>query len=553
MLLSRDTHKPLAASLLLKRKIIRGVMSKAEAKLRVGFFIDAENMVGLHQELAHKWSDIAALGESVITKAYAEWTWPHIQRCKLDIQSLGIEQVQQDSHSKGKNSSDIAISIAVTESVLTNKSKSPLDVVVLVTNDSDFSPLVEWLKKQSIVVVIVGSDNTSKYLKDNADAFLNIKMDLDGAIQQLKRDWEAQKAAKKPLSSLNKMVKQVSIVSGIPYEMQPTHAMSEFMSSHNESFLNVLVAFRKHRRADYKEYVNFKLPALGEALLGFDPGFKPKTYGHKKLSSLLRGFPAVCKFEGDTVSFSPRLDNNVFVALLELEYRNSLDKSYNGFQTLTTFMRRLRAIRPDLHISKENVLKSLARVRDFVHVLDIDVDHVLWVHKGVASDVSRPWLAGLQHLLKAIELHQRQWGQSVKMSPKTLRGALNVGKIARLAQYGANGYDAFLAQYGCLIRVIGKKSDKSVYVLGKNGESLHSYYESRLLKLRKQEAAVNISTRSACSEIWSDLFNRKIAVIGDYHAGIRDVTTLAELFPNCISLKVPPTKRAPRGVLTFTC
>ncbi len=114
-------------------------------------------------------------GKIVAKKAYADWS-----RFGFDARSLheaAIELIEIPKRSMtGKNSADIRL---VVDAVDLAYSKDHIDTFVIVSGDSDFSPLVSKLKELGKHVIGLGLvEATSNLLRDNCDEFIYYE-DLD--------------------------------------------------------------------------------------------------------------------------------------------------------------------------------------------------------------------------------------------------------------------------------------------------------------------------------------------------------------------------------------
>ncbi|MFH0882171.1 MAG: NYN domain-containing protein [bacterium] len=90
------------------------------------------------------------------TLAYARaWAdWRHFRQQQRIFKRAGIETIQADTHSlQGKNATDIYMAVDITDLM---HRRPNLEVIVLVTGDSDFNPLVELLRHEGKQVIGVG-------------------------------------------------------------------------------------------------------------------------------------------------------------------------------------------------------------------------------------------------------------------------------------------------------------------------------------------------------------------------------------------------------------
>jgi len=108
-------------------------------------------------------------GKIIVKKAYADWSY--YQNYMVDLHAAAIEMIEIPSpRQSGKNSADIRM---VVDAMDLCYSKDHIDVFVIVSGDSDFSPLVSKLRENNKEVIGVGmKGSTSKLLIANCDEFI---------------------------------------------------------------------------------------------------------------------------------------------------------------------------------------------------------------------------------------------------------------------------------------------------------------------------------------------------------------------------------------------
>jgi uncharacterized protein (TIGR00288 family) len=108
-------------------------------------------------------------GKITVKKAYADWT--RFAEYKHSFHEAAIELIEIPKRSTaGKNSADIRL---VVDAIDLSYSKQHIDTFVIVSGDSDFSPLVSKLKENGRTVIGLGmKDSTSELLRDNCDEFI---------------------------------------------------------------------------------------------------------------------------------------------------------------------------------------------------------------------------------------------------------------------------------------------------------------------------------------------------------------------------------------------
>jgi len=120
-------------------------------------------------------------GKVVAKVAYADWS--RFEKYKAALHEAGIELIEIPKRkTTGKNSADIRL---VVDAMDLSYSKEHIDTFVIVSGDSDFSPLVLKLKENGKSVIGLGMrESTSKLLADNCDEFVYYE-DLGGESHTL--------------------------------------------------------------------------------------------------------------------------------------------------------------------------------------------------------------------------------------------------------------------------------------------------------------------------------------------------------------------------------
>jgi uncharacterized protein (TIGR00288 family) len=145
-------------------------------ELTTAVFVDFENLaLGVEQDKKGRFEVELVLkrllerGRIVFKRAYCDWT--RFQNFMREFHLHGFEMVDiPRSNVSGKNSADIRM---VVDAIDLCYSKTHIDTFVLVTGDSDFSPLVSKLKENDKRVIGCGvRSSTSDLLANNCDEFI---------------------------------------------------------------------------------------------------------------------------------------------------------------------------------------------------------------------------------------------------------------------------------------------------------------------------------------------------------------------------------------------
>src|SRR5215813_9497970 len=138
-------------------------------------FIDFENLALGFQNRRDKF-DIARVlerlvekGKIVVKKAYADWNRFSTYAPALHEAAIELIEIPRRAQT-GKNSADIRLCVDAMDLAY---SKEHIDTFVVLSGDSDFSPLVSKLKELGKHVIGLGmQESTSDLLRDNCDEFI---------------------------------------------------------------------------------------------------------------------------------------------------------------------------------------------------------------------------------------------------------------------------------------------------------------------------------------------------------------------------------------------
>lgn len=126
-------------------------------------------------------------GKIVVKKAYSDWDRYKSARRPLHEAGFELIEIPHVSYS-GKNSADIRLVVDALDLCYT---KSHVDVFVVVSGDSDFSPLVSKLRENDKTVIGIGVKNSSSdLLIESCDEFIL----YDDLVRGKKRDRARSKA-----------------------------------------------------------------------------------------------------------------------------------------------------------------------------------------------------------------------------------------------------------------------------------------------------------------------------------------------------------------------
>jgi uncharacterized protein (TIGR00288 family) len=139
---------------------------------RIAVFVDAENVTNWikHDGISSLISELQKLGQIIIRRAYGVWSRPALAMHQSSINQHGFELIHCYHPVTGKNTADIQMTVDVIECAwqLPN-----INYFVLVTGDSDFTPVFRRLREMDKEVIGVGQHSTlSECVKTSCSRFI---------------------------------------------------------------------------------------------------------------------------------------------------------------------------------------------------------------------------------------------------------------------------------------------------------------------------------------------------------------------------------------------
>jgi uncharacterized protein (TIGR00288 family) len=151
----------------------RQIVTNGDRSLAI--FIDFENLALGFQgrrdrfDIERVLERLVEKGKIVCKKAYADWNRFSTFTTQLHEAAIELIEIPRRAQS-GKNSADIRLCVDAMDLAY---SKEHIDTFVVVSGDSDFSPLVSKLKELGKHVIGLGmQESTSDLLRDNCDEFI---------------------------------------------------------------------------------------------------------------------------------------------------------------------------------------------------------------------------------------------------------------------------------------------------------------------------------------------------------------------------------------------
>jgi len=216
---------------------------------RIALLVDGDNaqprLLNLVLEEASKY------GKVTIRRVYGDWTTPHMNSWKAQLNEMAFNPIQKFSYTAGKNSTDSALIIDAMDILHDNL----VDGFCIVSSDSDYTGLAKRIREDGIFVMGIGEKKTPNAFVKSCEIFTHVE-NLEPKIEQ---------AEEKIVHKKEKVTVDTRLIN------------KAFDMSANES---------------NEVYVS----TMGLNLRKLDPSFDSRTYGFKTLTQLfskLREFVVV--------------------------------------------------------------------------------------------------------------------------------------------------------------------------------------------------------------------------------------------------------------------
>ena len=249
-------------------------MAEANQDQNLAIFCDFENVaLGVRDARIKKFKiglvleRLLVKGSVVVKKAYCDWE--RYQEFKAVMHDAAFELIEiPHTRQSGKNSADIRMVVDALDLCYT---KEHIDSFVIVSGDSDFSPLVSKLRENNKTVIGVGvKSSTSDLLINNCDEFIFYD-DL------AREDESSQQRKRKPASR-----KKAAAKSG-----GKTADRSKSDEERLDEAISLLIETAEALRSERGDQEKLWGSMVKQALKRRRPGFNESYYGVRSFSDLL--------------------------------------------------------------------------------------------------------------------------------------------------------------------------------------------------------------------------------------------------------------------------
>lgn len=213
---------------------------------KIAILIDGDNAQA--SLLSQMLVETGRYGLVTLRRIYGDWTTNSMNSWKDILNFHAVQPIQQFRYTIGKNATDSAMIIDAMDIL----HSGVVEGFCLVSSDSDYTRLATRIRESGVFVMGIGEKKTPKPFVNACDVFVyteNLVSEEKNLKTQSKKSQEKIKTDQEPIPLLKKA----------------------FEMSVQEDGWSLLAV-------------------MGNALYQLDPGFDPRTYGHKQLSRLIGSY-----------------------------------------------------------------------------------------------------------------------------------------------------------------------------------------------------------------------------------------------------------------------
>jgi len=275
-------------------------MTAAAETKNMALFCDFENVALGVQEANYPKFDIGKVverlllkGSIVVKKAYCDWSRYKEFRPAMHEASFELIEIPHIRQS-GKNSADIRMVVDALDLCYT---KQHVDTFVIISGDSDFSPLVSKLRENNKIVIGVGvKKSTSDLLIANCDEFIYYD---DLVRPQPPRGTARRRAPAKPAAARTAKAAtakteaakteaaKTAKAEGAPTEAAKTEPPAQSPNDKKQEAWDLVVKTYEALVAERGEGEQVWGSMIKQTLKRRKPGFNESYYGFRSFSQLL--------------------------------------------------------------------------------------------------------------------------------------------------------------------------------------------------------------------------------------------------------------------------
>lgn len=213
---------------------------------RIAILIDGDNaQASLIEEIL---VESGKYGSATIRRVYGDWTTPNMNSWKDILNIHAFQPIQQFRYTVGKNATDSAMIIDAMDILHSHQ----VDGFCLVSSDSDYTRLATRIRESGLLVVGIGRKSTPRAFVSACNVFIY--------TENLRRRSRNGGGGRRS---------------------------NNHMSAQERELMDMISQAMDMVGPDDDGWT--RLSEVGTALRRIDPGFDPRTYGHRQLSHMVKG------------------------------------------------------------------------------------------------------------------------------------------------------------------------------------------------------------------------------------------------------------------------
>ena len=191
-------------------------------------------------------------GQVTVRRIYGDWTTSSMNSWKEILNYHAFQPIQQFRYTIGKNATDSAMIIDAMDIM----HSGVVDGFCLVSSDSDYTRLATRIRETGIFVMGIGEKKTPKAFVNACDLFVY----TENLVEEKK---------------------------ALQQKRSPTHRTKKAKAEEEKEEPDPMPVLSQAFEMAVGQDGWARLDVMGNAIYQVDPGFDPRTYGHKQLSRML--------------------------------------------------------------------------------------------------------------------------------------------------------------------------------------------------------------------------------------------------------------------------
>lgn len=250
----------------LKAPLPRFIMYPMKNIDNIALLIDSDN--ASHNGLDPVLTALAELGTVNIRRAYGNWRKQSLKGWVEILHKYGIEPQQQFDMTKGKNATDMKMTIDAMDLLYGSK----VTGFGIMSSDSDFMPLAMRIRQEGLPVYGFGSAKTPEAFKQACSRFI----DVDALIKADKRN------------RVGNSKSDVKTPTKPDAPKAASDASADNVGKFDDELLNLLIDAYQATKRDAEGYAS--LSEVGK-IAGNRSSFDVRNYGFSRLSEMFQEVP----------------------------------------------------------------------------------------------------------------------------------------------------------------------------------------------------------------------------------------------------------------------